>query len=92
MADLSDRVRAALGPAYDSKAEYLVVRPTMTGLPKYAGCQVVGEFDEDTRNGTKLVILLRSRAAVPPPFVSRPGVAERVRSIADSVLRRGREK
>lgn len=73
---LTLRVRAALGSAYDPKADYRIVRPDMVGLPKFAADEVVGEFAEDTREGTRVVILRRA-APKPPPPVS---AAERVRA------------
>jgi hypothetical protein len=81
---LTSRVRAALGDAYDATADYRVVRPGMVGLPKYADCKVAGEFTEDTRNETKLVILVRPKPAAPPPSKA-VAAAERVRSAIASV-------
>lgn len=80
---ITTRVKAALGPAFDSKATYRVVRPAMVGLPKYANDKVVGEFTEDGRAGGKLIVLLRPAPPPPPPPkpVSAPTAADRVRNV-----------
>jgi hypothetical protein len=66
MPSLTDHVRAALGAAYDPKAGYVVVRPSMVGTPKYADCERMGEFVEDTRNETTMVVLRRPPAPAKP--------------------------
>ncbi len=76
MADIMDTVRATLGDKFDAKHVYVVVRPGMETLPKFADCTVVGEFAEDTRNGTRLIVLRRPEPKPPPPS----SAAERVRS------------
>lgn len=78
MADLATLVRTALGDRYDAAADYVVVRPAMVGTPKYAGCSVVGEFAEDSRAASKMVVLLRPAAAKPKAPLT---TSERVRSI-----------
>lgn len=81
-----ERVRAALGEKFDPKADYTVVRPGMTALPKFARHERVGEFIEDGRDGGTLIVLRRPapppKPVAPPPLpVSRPAVAaEKVRS------------
>ena len=75
MPDHLTAVQTALGDKYDPKASYVVVRPSMVGTAKYAMCERVGEYDEDTRNGTKLVILKRP----PPPPTPPPAPPTRSR-------------
>lgn len=85
---LTTRVKLTLGGAYDASADYLIVRPAMVGLPKYAGCAEAGRFREDTREGTELVILVRPKVAAPQPATSSTRVAsaaERVRSAIAAV-------
>lgn len=74
---ITSRVRLALGAKYDPKADYVVVRPGMVGLPKYASCTVAGTFTEDSKAGGELTILQKPAVITPKPTL--PSV-ERVRS------------
>ena len=81
MPTIDQQVRAAVGAAYDPKARYVVVRPGMQHDPKFAECTKVGEFVEDTRNETSLLVLRKPDIVVAKSVAVVAKAAEKVRSM-----------